>query len=154
MSRTVPTIREDGTGDPVGDDPQTAVEPLSGGGHHIAPAQRIWLHDGGTPMFGPGALKLLVLVHQTGSLNQAAAKMGMAYSRAWHIVRNAEAHLGMDLLERRVGGAGGGGSTLTADGRRLVAGFAAMRAEAEADLRRLFDKYFSGEPFAAPRDLP
>jgi molybdate transport system regulatory protein len=119
---------------------------------HIEPAQRIWLHDGGKPMFGPGTLRLLVLVTQTGSLHQAAKKTGMAYSKAWRIVKEAEDHLGFKLLERQIGGAGGGGSTLTADAQRLVARFVAMRAEAEANLRLLFRKYFGEEPFAALRD--
>ena len=119
---------------------------------HIEPAQRIWFHDGGKPMFGPGTLRLLVLVTQTGSLHEAAKRMGMAYSKAWRIVKEAEDHLGFKLLERRIGGAGGGGSSLTEEARTLVARFVAMRAEADAHLHRLFDKYFGKGPTAAPRD--
>ena len=118
---------------------------------HIAPAQRIWLHDQGEPIFGPGTLRLLVLVGEAGSLHRAAKEMGMAYSKAWRIVKDAEDHLGFKLLERQIGGAGGGGSVLTAEARGLVASFAAMRAEADANLRRLFEKYFADEPFAAPQ---
>ena len=104
-------------------------------------------------MFGPGTLRLLVLVTQTGSLHQAAKDTSMAYSKAWRIVKDAEDHLGVKLLERRVGGVGGGGSALTPHGQRLVASYVAMRAEAEANLHRLFEKYFGDEPFATRRGV-
>jgi molybdate transport system regulatory protein len=142
MSGDAPTTHSDETSDEV----------RAARRGHIAPAQRIWLHDQGEPMFGPGTLTLLTLVAETGSLHKAAKEMGMAYSKAWRIVKDAEDHLGFKLLERQIGGAGGGGSALTTDARRLVAGFAAMRAEADANLRRLFVKYFGEEPFAAPQD--
>lgn len=119
---------------------------------HVEPAQRIWFQDAGQPMFGPGTLKLLVLITQTGSLLQAAKKMGMAYSKAWRIVREAENHLGVQLIERHAGGSGGGGSALTPDGQRLMVKFVAMRAEAETNLQRLYEKYFGDEPFAARPD--
>jgi molybdate transport system regulatory protein len=137
-------------GDGVGDDQEPAAKASTTPSGHIEPAQRIWFHDDGKPMFGPGTLKVLVLVTQTGSLHQAAKKMGMAYSKAWRIVKDAEDHLGYKLLDRQIGGAGGGGATLTPDGQRFVARYAAMRAEAEADLQRLFLKYFGDEPFASP----
>ena len=59
-------------------------------------------------MYGPGTQRLLVLVVQTGSLHQAAKQMGMAYSKAWRIVKDAEDHFGFKLLERQIGGVGGG----------------------------------------------
>ncbi len=137
---------------PATHDDEASDEPLPVRRGHLAPAQRIWLHDQGEPMFGPGTLRLLVLVGETGSLHRAAKEMGMAYSKAWRIVKDAEDHLGFKLLERQIGGAGGGGSALTTQAQRLVASFATMRAEADANLRRLFEKYFAHEPFAAPQD--
>jgi len=138
-------------GDQPSDESRRAgVTALPGARGRIRAAQRIWLHDDGKPTFGPGTLRLLVLVTQTGSLHQAAKKTGMAYSKAWRIVKNAEEHLDVKLLERHIGGSAGGGSALTPDGQRLVAGFVAMRAEAEQSLQLLFLKYFGDEPFARP----
>ena len=108
---------------------------------NIRPAQRLWLHDGGTPVFGTGIRELLIRVEATGSLHRAASDMGMAYSKAWSIVRRAEEHLGLTLLARRAGGPGGGGSTLSADGRWLVDAFGALREEAAAALDDLFAKH-------------
>ena len=65
--------------------------------------------------FGPGVAQLLRLVEQTGSLLTATEHMGMSYSKAWKIVRKAETELGFTLLERHVGGLGGGSSKPTAE---------------------------------------
>jgi molybdenum cofactor cytidylyltransferase len=112
----------------------------------VGPAQRIWLQDRGTPVFGAGIRELLVRVESTGSLRRAASEMGMAYSKAWHIVRRAEEHLGFALLERRTGGKGGGGSGVSAEGRWMVGAFGAMRDEADLLLDDLYAKHFGDWP--------
>jgi len=110
--------------------------------------QRIWLHDQGMPVFGPGICELLVRVESTGSLRQAASDMGMAYSKAWHIVRRAEDHLGFTLLERQTGGKEGGGSIVSDEGRWLVGAFGALVDEAEALMDGLCAKHFGDWPHA------
>lgn len=44
--------------------------------------------------FGPGPMKLLEGVEQTGSLSRAAGNMGMAYSKAWKMIRDLEGEWG------------------------------------------------------------
>lgn len=48
--------------------------------------------------FGPGVAALLTLVKTCHSLRAAAMEMGMAYSKAWTILKNAEEQLGFKLL--------------------------------------------------------
>ncbi len=112
---------------------------------------RVRFFDGDTPVFGPGVYRLLVRVAETGSLNQAAQGMGMSYSKAWRIVRDAEDHLGMMLLHRRTGGAEGGGSALTAEGEAMVERYARLIGDLEEALEALFARYFGDEPFARDR---
>jgi molybdate transport system regulatory protein len=106
-------------------------------------AHRIWLQDAGIPVFGAGISELLARVEATGSLRQAASDMGMAYSKAWQILRRAEEHLGFKLMSRRTGGKGGGCSTVSDEGRWLVRAFDALTNEAEPLLAELFDRHFS-----------
>ena len=73
--------------------------------------------------FGPGIAQLLRSVDELHSLRAAAISMGMAYSKAWTIVKNAEAGLGMKLLKSSVGGKGGGGASLTEEGERLLSAY-------------------------------
>lgn len=116
----------------------------------MRPAQRIWLQEGGTPLFGPDAYALLLQVAETGSLRRAASDVGVSYSKAWHIANEAEARLGVRLFERRVGGSAGGGSALTTDGWKLGQRFGALLVAADRDLDELYERYFADLPFAGP----
>ncbi len=117
----------------------------SGPGTRVAdvrPAHRIWLRDGDTPVFGAGICELLERVQATGSLRRAASEMGMAYSKAWQIVRRAEDHLGLALMTRHAGGRGGGRSIVSDEGKWLIGAFGAMDEEADALLDELFARHF------------
>lgn len=70
-------------------------------------------------VFGHGVVLLLEGVARQNSLNKAAKSMGMAYSKAWRIVKEAEEQLGCQLLDRK----GAHGSTLTPEGERAVAAY-------------------------------
>jgi molybdate transport system regulatory protein len=66
--------------------------------------------------FGRGVASLCLGVRTLGSLNAAAKEMKMAYSKAWRIIKETEAALDMQLLDRD----GAHGSTLTPEGDRLL----------------------------------
>lgn len=70
-------------------------------------------HEG---TLGKGVVMLLEGIEELGSLNKAAKKLGMAYSKAWRIVKETEQGFGFDLIVRD----GARGSTLTDEGRVLV----------------------------------
>lgn len=72
-------------------------------------------------------VELLAAIDREGSLSAAADELGRSYSRAQKRVAALEDALG-DLVERERGGADGGGSRLTDDGRELLARFARVRA--------------------------
>lgn len=66
-------------------------------------------------------LELLERIDREGSISAAATAMGMSYKAAWQAVESLNNSAGQRLVERRVGGARGGGTALTAYGRRVVA---------------------------------
>ena len=68
---------------------------------------------GAEKCFGPGLSELLRRVEEHHSLRAAAASMGMAYSKAWTILKQAEKNLGFALLLSSTGGKNGGGAVLT-----------------------------------------
>ena len=116
----------------------------SGSGGTITPGYRIWLHVDGVRMFGPGTYELLRHVEDSGSLHQAAKLMGMSYSKAWTLLRKTEAHLGWPLVERHVGGAAGGGTSLTKRGRDLLRRFDHFVADTDAAMQEAFAAAFHG----------
>ena len=83
----------------------------------MRPSIHASLVDGdGTRFFGPGPYRLLEGVDRLGSLSAVAREMGMSYSKANRVVKNAEKACGFPLLARRIGGADGGSSELTPRG--------------------------------------
>lgn len=99
----------------------------------------------GEKAFGPGIVQLLEGIDELGSLRRSAAKMNMSYNKAWHILRDCDERLGLSLLERRTGGAGGGGAELTAEGREMVRRYRAFEIEARESLDHLVEKYFGSD---------
>ncbi len=73
-------------------------------------------------VFGRGIASLCLGVRDTGSLNAAAKSMGMAYSKAWRIIKDTEAALDTQLLYRN----GAHGSQLTEDCEKLLAVYQAV----------------------------
>ncbi|MPM34494.1 hypothetical protein SDC9_81077 [bioreactor metagenome] len=73
--------------------------------------------------FGPGVADLLERVDRLKSLRKATIEMDMAYSKAWKIVKIAEANLGFQLLESVTGGKDGGGAELTEDAKRFLVAY-------------------------------
>lgn len=89
--------------------------------------------------FGRGVANLCIGVRELGSLNAAAKSMKMAYSKAWRIIKETEAALGMQLLNRD----GAHGSTLTEEGDKLLDAYIEIDAKlqkiAEEEFAALFD---------------
>lgn len=92
--------------------------------------------------FGPGTAELMQQVARTGSLSAACKEMGMAYSKAWKIIKLAEQDLGIPLMEGTRGGEHGGSTALTEEGKEFLKRYLAFTSEAQAELSRLFEKYF------------
>ena len=83
----------------------------------------------GEKFFGPGVCELLEGIRETGSIQASAARMRMSYTKAWRILNQAEAAMGVRLITRVSGGKNGGSSSLTPAGERTVAAFRNMEAK-------------------------
>lgn len=69
---------------------------------------------------GPGKVDLLALVGETGSIREAAERMGMSYMRAWTLIKTMNACFRRPLVEAVRGGSRHGGATLTETGREAL----------------------------------
>ena len=92
--------------------------------------------------FGPGIASLLEGVARLGSLRKSAADMDMSYSKAWTMIKNCERELGISLLNKKIGGKGGGGADLTGEAESLLKRYRAFEREAAVRLDTLAGKYF------------
>ncbi|MCR5636834.1 MAG: LysR family transcriptional regulator [Clostridiales bacterium] len=93
--------------------------------------------------FGPGIALLLHRINEHKSLRSAAISMGMAYSKAWTILKSSEKSLGFKLLNSTIGGKNGGGAMLTEDAKAILAAYDEYCAELKKYADKLFDKKFS-----------
>jgi molybdate transport system regulatory protein len=109
----------------------------------LEPRLKLWVEKDGNLVLSDYRVRILQLVDETGSLSEAAERMGLSYRRAWGKVREIEKNLGRSLVESEVGGAGGGGSKLTEDGQRLVALYERFRRKMEGDLGKEFNECFA-----------
>lgn len=71
---------------------------------------------------GPSDKRIDILrgIASTGSISQAAREAGVSYKAAWQAIDTLTNLAGVPLVERAVGGAGGGGALLTAHGAHLL----------------------------------
>src|SRR5688572_22104891 len=65
-------------------------------------------------------VEILRRVGAVGSISQAARDAGVSYKAAWQALDTLSNLAGAALVERAVGGAGGGGALLTEAGRQLL----------------------------------
>lgn len=91
---------------------------------------------------GPGILRILELVKETGKLSEAYRIMGISSSKAWRIIKNAEEDLGTKLINTSSGGVGGGGSELTKEGEDFLNKYNSFTNEVDEIVKNLFDKHF------------
>lgn len=80
---------------------------------------------------GPGKIRLLELVRETGSISAAGRAMDMSYRRAWLLVDSLNTTFGQPVVQTKLGGKGGGGASLTAFGEDLVSRYRGMEKKAQ-----------------------
>ena len=92
--------------------------------------------DGMAEAIGPGKVRLLELIDETGSISAAGRAMGMSYRQAWLLIDSMNQAFHEPVTETLRGGAKGGGAAATPFGRKIAALYRAMEkkaAEATAD---------------------
>ena len=104
---------------------------------HIAPAIKLSFvnpQSDSKSVLGKGVITLMRNIEEVHSLNKAAKKMDMAYSKAWRILKNTSNALGCQLVEsiRPTG------SRLTEEGKILLELYDKM----ELHMRREADNFF------------
>lgn len=87
---------------------------------------------GGDIAIGPGKIALLEAIERTGSITAAAKSLDMSYRRAWVLLDETNQSLREFAVDSAQGGERGGGSTLTAAGRRLIELYRRIETKAQA----------------------
>src|SRR5438094_9689856 len=84
----------------------------------LQPRLRVLLS--GEIALGPGKAELLGYIAETGSISEAASRIGMSYMRAWTLVQTMNACFREPLVVAARGGKERGGAGLTQTGRKAL----------------------------------
>ncbi|MGI5858896.1 MAG: winged helix-turn-helix domain-containing protein [Tepidanaerobacteraceae bacterium] len=102
---------------------------------------KIWLEKNGEQVFGDGIYRLLMLVDELGSINQAAYVEKMSYRQAWGKIKRIEKRLNMRLLDRRRGGETGGGAMLTVAGKKLMREYREVLKQVNISIKQISEDF-------------
>jgi molybdate transport system regulatory protein len=112
---------------------------------------------GGDQALGPGKVRLLETIAETGSISAAGRAMAMSYRRAWMLVDELNHMFTEPLVEARPGGKDGGGTSLTPTGEDVVRRYRTIEArvasDADANIAAL-ENMISGEKRKPARGKP
>lgn len=72
-----------------------------------------WAELEGEVVLSDWRVQLLQAIDEAGSISGAAHQLDIPYRLAWERIHEMEQRLGQSLVDAQVGGAGGGGATLT-----------------------------------------
>jgi molybdate transport system regulatory protein len=90
---------------------------------------------------GDTRIRLLEAIDVHGSISQAAKHVPLSYKAAWDAVDAMNNLADQSLVERSTGGKHGGGTLLTAHGKKVVALYRAVEAEYQQALDRLMSQW-------------
>jgi molybdate transport system regulatory protein len=91
----------------------------------------------GQTLAGTRRIALLAQIAEAGSIARAAQAVGLSYKGAWDAIEQMSNLAGAPLVERRVGGPGGGQARLTDRGAELVRNFGLIEQEHARFVERL-----------------
>lgn len=97
----------------------------------------IWFRSGGQDWGSRKRMALLEAIDQEGSITAAAKKVGLSYKGAWDAVDTMNNVAGEPLVQSSTGGQRGGGATLTARAKALLASYRVLHTEHERFMSRL-----------------
>lgn len=102
---------------------------------------KVWLEIDENVIFGDGRQMLLKAIEETGSIRQAASKLGMSYRAAWGKLKATEERLGLELINKKAGGTNSG-TILTEEGRIFMEKYKHFKQECNDTVDQIFNKHF------------
>jgi len=88
------------------------------------------LDFGGERSLGPGKVRLLELIDETGSISAAGRALKMSYRQAWLLIDELNRMFREPLVTSQIGGGGGGGAAVTKAGASVIRHYRDMERRA------------------------
>jgi len=89
----------------------------------------VWFHKAEMKFLSADRINLLEKIDESGSITKAAKVVGICYKTAWDTINLINNLAEKPLVHPMIGGKGGGGTSLTAEGKRIVTQFKIIQEE-------------------------
>lgn len=96
----------------------------------MAPRLTLRVDLGPKQSVGPGKMRLLDAIAETGSISSAGRALGMSYRRAWMLIDDLNTSFRRKAVTTTLGGKEGGGAKLTPFGQELLKRYRAIETDA------------------------
>jgi molybdate transport system regulatory protein len=106
---------------------------------------RLWLEGPEGTFLGYGRVVLLERIREHGSIVKAARSMEMSYKHAWDLVDSMNRQAPAPLVEKVIGGKGGGGALLTGAGEQAIVLFWQCHEEFQEILQKMSMRLAAGK---------
>jgi molybdate transport system regulatory protein len=100
----------------------------------------LWIHRRQSEFLGGDRINLLEKIDELGSITKAAKAVGISYKNAWDTINLINNLAEKPLVDRLTGGKGGGGTSLTAEGKKVINQFKTIQKEHRKFLKNLEDR--------------
>jgi len=101
---------------------------------------RVWINEQQGHFIGSGRIRLLENIKKTGSITGGAKAMKMSYRQAWQMVEDMNTRSDKPLVEKILGGKGGGGAIVTESGEKAIKLFYELQDKLEKYAQELTKK--------------
>lgn len=101
----------------------------SGPRHDTGISGSLWLNRSDSKFLGSDRIALLEKIGEFGSITRAAKEVGISYKTAWDTVNLINNLADKPLVERLAGGKGGGGTSLTSAGIKMIDQYKTIQEE-------------------------
>ncbi len=105
----------------------------------MAPTVRFRIDFAEHSSVGPGKIRLLEAIRDSGSLSQGARDIGMSYRRAWLLVESLRQSFREPVTVASTGGKEGGGMSVTDFGVSLIESYRRLERDFATLTARNFD---------------
>jgi len=104
---------------------------------------KVWIEDDCENLvFGGGKTQILEYIDETGSISEAAKKVGMNYKKAWTHIKILQEFLEDELVIASKGGKGQGGTVLTPKAKEIIETFKILRSDIKKYTQKRYKDLF------------
>ena len=107
---------------------------------NVGIAGNLWINRAENRYLGIDQINLLEKINELGSITKAAKAVGVCYKTAWDSVNAVNLRAEKPLVDRLIGGKGGGGTVLTPEGKKVIAQFKTIMDEHRKFLENMGNK--------------